>query len=81
MRPVARLSRHSALALLLITAGLLSSTAHLGRPERAWRAFSQWRTSWLSREGVLAMLTYVPRDVLALAWVWLERAAGGDGAA
>ena len=27
------------LALLLITAGLLSSTFHLGRPERAWRAF------------------------------------------
>ena len=51
------------LALALITAGLLSSTAHLGRPERAWRAFSQWRTSWLSREGVLAVLTYVPADL------------------
>ncbi len=48
------------LALALITAGLLSSTAHLGRPERAWRAFSQWRTSWLSREGVMAVVTYVP---------------------
>ena len=34
-----------AVALALITAGLLSSTAHLGRPERAWRAFSQWRSS------------------------------------
>ncbi len=61
------------LALLLITAGLLSSTAHLGRPERAWRAFSQWRTSWLSREGVLAMLTYVPAMFMGVAWVWLER--------
>ena len=29
------------LALLLITAGLLSSLAHLGNPQRAWRAFSQ----------------------------------------
>jgi DMSO reductase anchor subunit len=56
------------LALLLITAGLLSSTAHLGRPERAWRAFSQWRTSWLSREGVLALATYVPAGLLALGW-------------
>lgn len=36
-------------------AGLLSSTLHLGHPERAWRAFSQWRTSWLSREGVAAV--------------------------
>ncbi|MGQ3073580.1 MAG: dimethyl sulfoxide reductase anchor subunit family protein [Ferrovibrionaceae bacterium] len=47
-----------ALALALIAGGLLSSTFHLGRPERAWRAFSQWRTSWLSREGVLACLSF-----------------------
>ena len=43
------------LAVVLIVSGLLSSTFHLGRPERAWRAFSQWKTSWLSREGVLAV--------------------------
>lgn len=36
--------------------GLLSSTFHLGHPERAWRALSQWRSSWLSREGVLAIV-------------------------
>lgn len=60
-------------ALGLITAGLLSSTAHLGRPERAWRAFSQWRTSWLSREGVLAVATYIPAGLLALLWVLYER--------
>lgn len=46
------------IALALITTGLLSSTLHLGRPERAWRAFSQWRSSWLSREGVAAIITY-----------------------
>ena len=40
----------------LIGAGLVSSTFHLGHPERAWRALSQWRSSWLSREGVLAVL-------------------------
>jgi sulfite dehydrogenase (quinone) subunit SoeC len=60
------------LALALITAGLLSSTAHLGRPGRAWRAFSQWRTSWLSREGVMAVATYVPALVTAFGWVVLE---------
>jgi sulfite dehydrogenase (quinone) subunit SoeC len=60
-------------AFLLIAAGLLSSTAHLGRPERAWRAFSQWRTSWLSREGVMAVLTFVPAVFLAFGWVWLEQ--------
>lgn len=46
------------LALALIGAGLLSSTLHLGNPQRAWRAFSQWRSSWLSREGVLAVLGF-----------------------
>ncbi len=44
------------LALGLITLGLLSSTLHLGHPERAWRALSQWRSSWLSREGAAAVL-------------------------
>ena len=56
-------------ALMLISAGLLSSMGHLGRPERAWRAFSQWRTSWLSREGVLAMATFVPAGLLAAGWL------------
>ncbi len=58
------------LAFALIVGGLVSSTAHLGRPERAWRAFSQWRTSWLSREGVLAVGTFVPAGILALSWVF-----------
>ena len=57
------------LALALITAGLLSSTTHLGRPERAWRAFSQWRSSWLSREGVAAVATYVPAALFFLSIV------------
>lgn len=51
----------------LVTLGLLSSTLHLGRPERAWRAFSQWPTSWLSREGVAAVATFVPAALLFLA--------------
>lgn len=55
------------LALALITAGLLSSLAHLGNPQRAWRALSQWRSSWLSREGVAAVLTYPPALLLLLA--------------
>ena len=49
-----------AFALVLVTVGLLSSVGHLGQPRRAWRAFSQWRTSWLSREGVLALASYMP---------------------
>lgn len=64
------------LALILITAGLLSSTAHLGHPERAWRALSQWRSSWLSREGVASIATYVPAGVFGIGWVFLERTDG-----
>ena len=57
------------LALALISAGLLSSTLHLGNPQRAWRALTQWRSSWLSREGVMAILTFVP--LLICAWATL----------
>jgi sulfite dehydrogenase (quinone) subunit SoeC len=56
------------IALGLITVGLLSSTFHLGHPERAWRALSQWRSSWLSREGVAAVATYVPALAFGLVW-------------
>ncbi|MAN79701.1 MAG: DMSO reductase [Rhodospirillaceae bacterium] len=61
------------LALAAVTAGLLSSTFHLGHPERAWRAFSQWRSSWLSREGVASVLTYGPALALAAVWMWPDR--------
>ena len=64
------------IALVLITGGLLSSTFHLGRPERAWRAFSQWRSSWLSREGVASLATYMPAGLLGLGWVFGEIVAG-----
>lgn len=63
-------------ALALITVGLLASTFHLGHPERAWRALSQWRTSWLSREGVLAIVTYPPALLFAGGWVLAGRSDG-----
>src|SRR5258708_6027804 len=64
------------LALGLITFGLLSSTFHLGHPERAWRAVSQWRSSWLSREGVAALATYPAAGLFALGWVVFESVDG-----
>ncbi|WP_192179179.1 dimethyl sulfoxide reductase anchor subunit family protein [Mesorhizobium amorphae] len=64
------------LALGLIAAGLLSSTGHLGRPERAWRAFSQWRSSWLSREGVSSVLTFIPAGLFGIGWVFFGRTGG-----
>ena len=52
------------IAYVLAVCGLLASTFHLGHPERALKAFSQWKTSWLSREAwlsvgaLLVMATY-----------------------
>ncbi|MFO1162960.1 MAG: DmsC/YnfH family molybdoenzyme membrane anchor subunit [Reyranellaceae bacterium] len=60
-----------ALALGAITAGLVSSAFHLGQRQRAWRAFSQWRSSWLSREGVAAVATYLPAGLFGVGWVFL----------
>jgi DMSO reductase anchor subunit len=58
-----------ALAGLLAVAGLIASTFHLGHPERAWRALSQWRSSWLSREGVLSIVTLVLFGLYTLVWM------------
>jgi DMSO reductase anchor subunit len=57
------------LSLGAISFGLLASTFHLGHPERAWRALSQWRSSWLSREGIASLIVYPPAGALALLWL------------
>lgn len=43
----------SFIALAFLVGGLIASFFHLGRPERAWRSATQWRTSWLSREVIV----------------------------
>jgi len=55
-----------AMAYAMAVGGLLASTFHLGHPERALKAFSQWRSSWLSREGVCAVATLVIMGIYAL---------------
>lgn len=75
---------HWGLGYGLAVIGLLAATFHLGNPKRAWRAFSQWRTSWLSREGwgaVTCLLILAPMalsDWLGLGW---SRGFGAFGAA
>ncbi len=54
----------------LAVGGLLFSTFHLGNPQRALKAFSQWRSSWLSREGWAAVLTLFALAPMALSQ-WL----------
>lgn len=63
---------HFGLAFGMAVAGLVSSTFHLGHPERAWRALTQWRSSWLSREGVLAVATLTLGGLYALLWTFFD---------
>ena len=53
----------------LVAAGLLASLLHLGQPTRFLKAFSQWRTSWLSREAVLAVATLAAFTLFAALWI------------
>ncbi|CAM3706938.1 dimethyl sulfoxide reductase anchor subunit family protein [Polynucleobacter antarcticus] len=67
------------MSLGLLALGLVASFFHLGHPERAWRAATMWRTSWLSREVIAlpaliaitcliyfyAFISEVPQ------WLWL----------
>ncbi len=61
-----------ALAFTLASGGLIASTFHLGHPERALKAFSQWRSSWLSREAWLATITLLVMTAHAFAHVILD---------
>ncbi len=60
------------IAYALAVGGLLASTFHLGHPERAWKAFSQWRTSWLSREGCTAVAALLIMGLYAAGAVFLD---------
>ena len=69
----------SALAFLFIAfslavGGLLASTFHLGHPERALKAFTQWRSSWLSREAWVALLALSAMAPYGAGLVFLDTA-------
>lgn len=64
------LAQGGALAVFLSALGLLASFFHLGRPERAWRAATMWRTSWLSREVIVLPLFMAVCAGWALGHAW-----------
>jgi len=67
--PSGALMQGIAIALALVAAGLASSVLHLAKPANAWRAFSRFRTSWLSREAVFAACLFpIALGYGALAW-------------
>jgi len=62
-------------AFVVLMLGLVASTFHLGRPERAWRAVLMWRTSWLSRE-VIVLPAFIAVVALWLLLAWTGTAQG-----
>ncbi|WP_085306687.1 dimethyl sulfoxide reductase anchor subunit family protein [Planktotalea arctica] len=72
-----------AIAYVLAVGGLLFSTFHLGHPERALKAFSQWRSSWLSREGICAVAALIVMAIYGFGRVFMDQhwgLIGGIGA-
>jgi DMSO reductase anchor subunit len=62
------------IAYVMAVGGLLASTFHLGHPERFLKAFTQWRSSWLSREGIAAVATLVLMGLYGLGLVFFGTA-------
>jgi DMSO reductase anchor subunit len=60
------------IAYALAVGGLLSATFHLGNPKNSLKAFSQWRSSWLSREGVCSVVALLVMGLYAVGLIFLE---------
>jgi sulfite dehydrogenase (quinone) subunit SoeC len=60
-----------AIAYALAGGGLIASAFHLGHPARGLLAFTQWRSSWLSREAVLCVATLLVTGIYALGRIFL----------
>lgn len=56
------------IAFVLAGGGLAASTFHLGNPQRALLAFTQWRSSWLSREGCVSVALMLLFGLFAFDW-------------
>ena len=60
------------IAYAMAVGGLIASTFHLGNPKNAPKAFSQWRSSWLSREGVAAVVALCVMGLYAIGRIFLN---------
>ncbi|WP_037315067.1 dimethyl sulfoxide reductase anchor subunit family protein [Ruegeria halocynthiae] len=65
-----------AIAYALSVGGLMASTFHLGRPERAWNALTQWKSSWLSREGWCAVIALIIMGLYAIGAIFFGQRWG-----
>lgn len=72
------------LAFAMAVGGLLASVFHLANPKNAIKAFSQWRSSWLSREGIAALVALITMGLFAVGIIFFNTridALGWIGAA
>ena len=60
------------IAYALAVGGLLASVTHLANPKNAIKSFSQWRSSWLSREGILAVAALLTTAVYAIGRIFFD---------
>lgn len=60
------------IAYAFAVGGLLASTFHLGHPERALKAFTQWKSSWLSREAWCAVAALLIMGLHAIAQIFFD---------
>ena len=59
---------------VLAVGGLSASAFHLGHPERALKAFTQWKTSWLSREAVTSVAALLTMALYGAGLVFFDTA-------
>lgn len=69
-----------AIAYTMAVGGLLASVFHLANPKNAVKAFSQWRSSWLSREGILAIAALLTMAAYAIPQIFFDESFGPLGA-
>ena len=62
----------SILSLFFVSSGLLFSILQLERPKRMLKVVSQWKTSWSSREGIFAILTFIYIVVFFSIWIFFN---------
>lgn len=67
------------IAYALAVGGLLASTFHLGNSKNALKAFSQWRTSWLSREAIISVAALLTMGLYAALLIFLDIKIGALG--
>lgn len=58
------------IAFALAVGGLLAATFHLANRKNAWKSYSQWRTSWLSREAWAAIGALLTMGIFAFGQVF-----------